>query len=79
MLREKVVPVVETCYALGEDLIAAADCMQRAFKAQRDLLVLATKHAQPEPDVFESLPCVSETRCSLPPARTRSPARQWRR
>ena len=30
--------MVQTCYVLGEDLtdiITAADCMQRAFKAQR--------------------------------------------
>ncbi len=37
-LLQQVMPVVQTCYVLGEDLtdiITAADCMQRAFKAQR--------------------------------------------
>ena len=35
ILRDKVVPVVETCYLIGDDdVIATADCMQRAFKAQ---------------------------------------------
>merc|ERR1712216_1082733 len=55
ILREKVVPVVETYYRrdLGGDLIVAADCMQRAFKAQRDMLVLASKHAPPPEDVLE--------------------------
>mmetsp|Transcript_34489 Transcript_34489/g.71189 ORF Transcript_34489/g.71189 Transcript_34489/m.71189 type:complete len:486 (-) Transcript_34489:306-1763(-) len=55
LLRDKVVPFVQAAYGLGGEMVAAADCVQQAFKAQRDMLEQVTACRRPGEERLEEM------------------------
>jgi len=55
LLRDKVVPFVQAAYGLGGEMVAIADCVQKAFKAQRDFLEQVTASRKPSDDDLEEI------------------------
>jgi len=55
LLRDKVVPFVQAAYALGGDMVEIADSVQKAFKAQRDMLEEVTASRRPSDEDLEDM------------------------